>query len=160
MADVSIYVALISAAAGVGGATIAQLTTALRDSREAKRDRQERQAEATREACIKLLRAVGDLRTQVANNHSYHGVEMGARLERVREFAAAAQLHAVRVSLLVPEHLAELADLLAAAASDLAEWTAQSTNLDEGSMIRTTDFRELDDRIRAFRTRVVTDVAG
>jgi hypothetical protein len=52
MADVSIYVALISAAAGVGGATIAQLTTALRESREAKRDRQERQAEATRQACI------------------------------------------------------------------------------------------------------------
>jgi hypothetical protein len=157
MTDVSIYVAVISAVAGVGGATIAQVTTAFREGRQVKRDRQERHAAATRQACVKLLRAAGNLRALVANNYSYHGNEMGARLEQVRRYAAATQLHAVSVSLLVPESIAESADLLATAAGSLADWTVSNTNLEQGSMIREPNFRQLDDCVKAFRTKVVGD---
>jgi hypothetical protein len=157
MAEVSIYVAVISAVAGIGGATISQLITAFREGSQAKRDRQERHAEAMRQACVELLRAAGDLRAQVANNYSYHGLEMGARLEQVRRYAAATQLYAVSVSLLAPEILGESADLLATAAGSLADWAVGNTNLEQGSMIREPNFRQLDDCVRAFRTKVVGD---
>jgi hypothetical protein len=155
MSDVSIYVALISGLAGVAGATVSQVTTAFREGRQAKRDRQEKHEEAKRRACEELLRAVGNLRTQVANNYTYHGEEMGTRLERVRNYAAAAQLHAVGVSLLAAESLAMLADVMAKAANSLAEWAVENTNLEQGSMIREPNFRDLDDRTKAFIEKVV-----
>jgi hypothetical protein len=160
MADVSIYVAVISAVAGIGGATISQITVAFREGLQAKRDRQERHAEATRQACVDLLGAAGNLRAQVANNYSYHGDEMGARLEQVRKYAADTQLHAVSVSLLVPESLAESANLLATAAGSLADWTVGNTTLEQGSMIREPNFRQLDDCVKAFRTKVVGNADG
>ena len=96
----------------------------------------------------------------MANNFSYHGLEMGARLEQVRSYAAAAQLHAVSVSLLAPERLAESADLLATAADSLADWTVLNTNLEQGSMIREPNFHQLDDCVKAFRKKVVGDAEG
>lgn len=153
MTDVSIYVAVITAAAGVAGATISQGTTAIRESRQAKRDRQERHETATREACEKLLRATGELRNQVANNRSFRGdrAAMSARLEQVRVFAADTQLHAVSVGLLAPGDLAEPAGSLAVAAQSLAATATHDTDLDQGWVSVDPDFTTLDTRVDAFR---------
>lgn len=158
MTDVSIYVALISASAGVLGATISQLTGALRESSQAKRDRQERSASAIRKACEKLLRAAGDLRTQVANNRSFRGdrAAMTARLEDVRKYAAATALYAVRVGMLVPGQLADQADRLAEAASSVAVAAVNNTDLDQGWVPVDPDFSRLDSCVDAFRREALT----
>ncbi len=156
MADVSIYVALITAGAAVVGAAIPQVAIVARDVRQSERDRRERRVESRRQACLDLLRAVGELRTQVANNAQYHGNEMGARLAEVRKCAAAAELNAVSVALLDPDKLAEPAEQLAAAASRLAAVAAESTNLSLGNMIHAPDFTELDETIVTFR-RIAKD---
>jgi uncharacterized protein YicC (UPF0701 family) len=157
MSDVSIYVAVITAAAGVAGAAISQVTGALRESRQAKRDREERHATAARQACEKLLRAVGNLRTQVANNKSFRGNRetMTPRLEMVRKYAAAARVHAASVALLVPADVAEEADRLAAAAGSLAEWTEQNTDLDLGAVNGEPDFGDLDRCAAGFRIKAM-----
>lgn len=162
MAGVSIYVAAITAAAGVAGATIAQVTTALREGRQAKRDRRERHQTATREACENLLRAAGELRTQVANNRSFRGdrTAMGARLEAVRRYAAATQLHAVSVGLLVPAKLAGPAGDVATAARDLAVAAANDTDLDQGWVNADPDFVPLDTSVEAFRTAALSYAAA
>jgi len=157
MADISIYVAAISAVAGVGGATLSQYLAAFREGRQAKRDRQERQETATRKACEKLLRAASDLRTQVANNRSFRGdrVAMSARLEKVREYEAATQVNAVSVGLMAPGQLAKPADQLAGAARSLALAAAQNTNLDEGWVPVDPDFTELDTCVDAFKKQAL-----
>jgi hypothetical protein len=151
MASVPIYVAAITAAAGVLGAAIPQLSILLRDVRQAERDRGERRAAERRQACLDLLRAVGELRTQVANNADYNGTEMGERLAKVRKFAADAQLHAVSVALLAPVTFAEPAERLAVAANRLAEAAASDTDLKFGSTVRRPNFSELDKCVVAFR---------
>ncbi len=157
MTSVSIYVAAITAAAGIAGATISQYITAFREGKQAQRDRQERHETATREACENLLRAAGDLRTQVANNRSFRGdrAAMTARLEKVREHAAATQLHAVSVGLLVPAMLAEPADRLATAAQSLAVAAVKDTDLDQGWVKADPDFSPLDECAAAFRKEVL-----
>jgi hypothetical protein len=92
--DVSIYVALITAGAGVAGAAVPQIAAVARDVRLAERDRRERRADTLRQACLKLLRAAGDLRTQVANAALYRGGEMGAQLAKITSSSATVQLHA------------------------------------------------------------------
>lgn len=157
MADVTIYTAAIAAVAGVGGATISQYLAAVREGKQAQRDRQERHEAAMREACENLLRAAGDLRTQVANNRSVRGdrAAMTARLEKVREYAAATQLHAVSVGLLVPAKLAEPANQLAAAAQTLTATTVKDTDLDQGWVKTDPDFTALDACAEAFRKEAV-----
>ena len=154
MTSVSIYVAVITAAAAIAGAAISQVTIALKEGRQAKRDRHERRETATREACEELLRAAGDLRTQLANNRSFRGdrAAMSARLEEVRRYAAATQLHAVSVGLLVPDKLAEPADRLAVAARSLALVAANDTDLDQGWVKVDPDFTMLDACVDAFRS--------
>jgi hypothetical protein len=158
MADVSVYVALISAGAAVAGATISQFASAIRDSRQAKRDRQERYEDATLQACVQLLEAAGELRAQVENNFEYHGDEMAARLAQVRQYAGATQVHAASVALQVPEKLGGLAEQVAAAASRLALVTAEKTNLRLGGMDELPNFGELDDNVKAFRRDAITDI--
>jgi hypothetical protein len=155
MPDVSIYVALIAAAAGVSGAAVPNI----RDAREAKRGRRERDAAARRKACLDLLRAAGELRTRVANAADYHGDQMGARLAEIRECAAATQLQAMSVALLAPGKLAEAAENLASAASGLLAVTEQNTDVDHGVMPGAPDFAELDEKISAFR-QVVADAGA
>jgi len=157
MADVTIYTAAIAAVAGVGGATITQYIAVVREGKQAQRDRQERHETAMREACENLLRAAGDLRTQVANNRSFRGdrAAMTARLEKVREYAAATQLHAVSVGLLVPLKLAEPADRLAAAAQSLTATAASDTDLDQGWVRADPDFTTLDECAEAFRKEIL-----
>jgi hypothetical protein len=158
MADVvTIYTAAISAAAGLGGATITQYIGVIREGRQVKRDRSERYVEATRQACLSLLQAAGDLRNQVANSTSYRGPDMRARLEEMRTFAEAAQLHAASVALLMPEEVARKADELAGAASTLAEWAVKNTNLElRGMNDERPDFSQLSMCITAFRAEAVS----
>jgi hypothetical protein len=158
MTDVSIYIAVITAAAGVAGAAVSPVALAFKDGRQAKRDRTERQATAVREACVSLLRAAGELRTQVANNHSYHGTDMGVRVEAVRQLGASTQLLAAAVEMLVPTVTAELATQLATAAGNLTGWTEQHTNLQLGVMAEDPPFGELDTCLAAFRKQAVRDI--
>ena len=160
MADVSIYVAVISASAAILGAAVSPLSTAYQNARTAGRDRQERHKTATREACKGLLQASTDLRTLVQNTHDYHGEEMGSRLAQVRQDAADARTHAFSIALLEPQALADPAMELAAAAGSLAVATAQNTDLAMGVSIRAPDFSELDACIAAFSKRAVDFFRG
>jgi hypothetical protein len=161
MADISIFVALISGSAGVAGATIAPLALAFREGRQAKRDRKERHATTARQACVELLTAAADLRTQVANNRSFRGDRnsMGARLEAVRGYASAAGLHAASISLL-KIGLAESADRLGAAAKTYADAAMRYTDLDKGWMVDDPDHRELEEAINDFRNKAIAAVKG
>jgi hypothetical protein len=160
MADVSIYVAVISAAAGIVGATIPQAATAIRDGRRADRDRRERLADTRRQACVQLLRTVLDLRVHVANNQDYHGEEMAARLAAIRECAATAEVEAVSVALMVGPELAKAAEQLASAAARLATVAADNASLQLGASTQAPDFGELDDSVTAFKTLAVADGPG
>jgi hypothetical protein len=159
MVDVSIYVALISASAGVVGAAVSPFGLAFKEGRQAKRDRAERHTTAVHQACVDLISAAGNLRTQVTNNHSFSGDrdEMGARLEAVREYASATALHAASVSLLASD-LAEPADRVATAAKTYADAAAESTDLDKGWMAVEPNHEELDDAIKEFRQRAMANV--
>jgi hypothetical protein len=158
MADVSIYVALIAASAGVVGAAVSPFGLAFKEGRQAKRDRAERHATAVRQACVDLLTAAGNLRTQVTNNRSFRGDKdaMGGRLEAVREYASAIAVHAASVSLLASD-LAESADRIAVAAKTYADGAARSTDLDKGWMAVEPNPDELDDAIKEFRQRAIAD---
>lgn len=153
MANITIYASLITAVAGVGGATLSQYIGVIREGRQAKRDRQERNETTLREACENLLCTVGELQTQVANNGSFRGdrAAMTTRLEKVREYAAAARLYAVKVGLQPPGHLADPAEQLAVAAESFAVAAAGSTNLDRGWMETEPDPAALNARVNAFR---------
>jgi hypothetical protein len=159
MPDVPLYVAAITAAAGVAGAAIPAITILIRDVRQAERDRRERSVEAGRQACLDLLRAASEVRTRVANAADYHGNEMGARLAEIRECDAATQLHAVSVALLAPEKLTEPAALLADAAGGLVAVAEQNTNIDRGVMVPRPGFTELDEELKAFRRIVMANAA-
>jgi hypothetical protein len=111
---------------------------------------------AQRDACVALLKASGELRTQVANNHDYHGDDMTDRLALVRKHESAAQLAAARVAMLVAQPLAQLAGELSAAASELAMAAAKNTRLDQGSSIRPPDFTKIDGCIAAFTASAVS----
>jgi len=89
MTDVPIYVAVITAVAGLLGALIPQASLVMREVRQAEKDRRERFATATRDACVDLLRAAGELRTLVENIRSYRGDAGGmrARVEEVQNHA-------------------------------------------------------------------------
>jgi hypothetical protein len=157
MADVPIYVAAITAAAGLIGALIPQAALVIREVRQAEKDRRERFATATRDACVNLLQTSGELRTRVENIHSYRGDASGmrTRVEDVLSQAEATRLHAASVSLLVPGRLAEPANKVAAAARALAEEVVRNTNLDRGVSIDTSDTRALDTSITDFRDEAV-----
>lgn len=157
MPEVSIYVALITAGAGATGAAIPQIATVVRDVRQADRDRHERRVETRRQACLDLLHAASDLRTQVANAAQYHGSDMGARLAEIRKCAAAVQLHAVSVALLAGESLDDPAERLAAAAMDLAAAAVHNADMSLNQMVSCPDLSEFDGSVKAFRLRAVAD---
>jgi len=155
MPDVSIYVAVITAAAGLVGATIPQFTILARDARQAERDRRERRADARRQACLDLLGAAGDFRTSVMSTALYHGPEIAQRLADVEAGSAAVNLKAVSVALLAPD-LSGPAQQLAQAARDLALVTRRNTDVDGNQqMTSPPDFTGLDDRIGALGASAV-----
>lgn len=122
------------------------------------RDRAERHATAVRQACVDLLSAAGNLRTQVTNNRSFSGGRdaMAARLEAVREYASGTAVHAASVSLLASD-LAEPADRVAAAAKTYADAAAESTDPITGWMAVEPNHDELDNAIKQFRQRAIAD---
>jgi hypothetical protein len=162
MTDVPIYVAVITAASGIIGAVASPFAIAYREGRQARRDRQEREVTAKRQACLDLLQAAGQLRTQVAGNYEYHGLEMRDRLEEVRKRAAEAELAATAVSLLARDKLAGPAGDLATAAVRLAENTATDTDLRNGSTASGSkpDFAPLDACVTAFRTAATREITA
>jgi hypothetical protein len=160
MADVPILVAAISASAGVLGAAVSPFGSAYLSSRKERRERRERHEADARQACIDLYRAAVEMRTQVANNHEYHGKEMGARLALVRRYAADAAVHAASIALLAPEKLADPAEQVALAADRLAAAAAANTDLALGVSKKAPDFRELNDCIANFRKQAVDYVGG
>jgi hypothetical protein len=161
MIEVPIYVAVITAGAGLIGALIPQAALVIREVRQADKDRRERFATAVRDACVDLLRAAGELRTLVENIRSYRGDASGmrARVEEVLNHAEATRLHAASVSLLVPGRLAAPADKVADAARALAENVVGNTNLDRGVSIDFADTRALDTCITDFRIEAVKYVS-
>jgi hypothetical protein len=157
MAGVSIWVAVVTAGAGIIGAAIPQVATLIRDVRQAERDRRERAASATRDACVALLRASGEVRTLTEGIRSYRGDADGmrARVEEVRSRAEATRVHAAEVSMLVPARLAEPADQVARAASELADDVVRNTDINQGVPIGDPDVSKLVECIAAFRYAAV-----
>jgi hypothetical protein len=162
MTDVPTYVAIITAGAGIIGAAIPQVTTVIRDVRQAERDRRERSATATREACVALLRASGEVRTLAEGIRTYRGEPNGMRerVAAVRDRAEETQVHAAEVGMLAPARLAESADQVASAASDLARDVLAKTDLDKGIPIDDPDVAKLVDSIAAFRRAAVEHAAN
>jgi hypothetical protein len=160
MTDVSVYVAVISASAAILGASISPVSTAFQNSRQASRDRLERHETAARAACMGLMQAAVDLRTEVENNHEYHGDEMGARLAQVRRYAADARTHAFAIALLLPGVLGVPARNLAAAAGRLAVKVTNDVDLAMGVSVRAPDFNELDECIAVFAERAEEYASG
>ena len=147
MVDVSVYVAVISAAAGIIGATTPQAITVFRDGRRADRDRRERIAGARQEACVQLLDTVLKLRVHVADYCDHPGNEKASRLAKIRQCAANAQVEALRIGLMVAAGgLGNAAERLAEAAGRLADTAA---NL--GASAQIADFGELDQCATTFR---------
>jgi hypothetical protein len=156
--EVSLYVAVITAAAGVVGAAAAQIPGVVRDIRLAGQERRERNAGHRVQACLDLLSAAGDLRTQVRNASQYHGEKMGDLLAEIRKSAAAVQLHAARVELLMPKALAAPADQLAEAAEKFADAAVTATDMAHGQMTREPERTEFDQATETFREQAVNEI--
>jgi hypothetical protein len=157
MVGVSIWVAVVTAGAGIIGATIPQVVSVIRDVRQAERDRRERSATMTRDACVALLRSAGEARTLTESLLSYRGDAKGMRerVGEVRNRAEETRVHAAEVSMLLPATLEEPADQVASAASDLADDVVRNTNLNEGVLIGDPDVSKLIECIAAFRHAAV-----
>ena len=133
MVDVPIWVAIITALAGILGAAIPQGAIVLRDVRQAERDRKERFDAATREACVALLRAAGELRS----------------------LAEATRLHAVDVSMQVPGQLGAPANVVADAATALIRDVVENTDQSRGVVLGDPNVEPLVTAIDAFRDAAV-----
>jgi hypothetical protein len=157
MGDVPVWVAAITAAAGIVGAAIPQVAIVLRDVRQAERDRRERSAVMARDACVALLRAAGEVRTLTESIRGYRGDAKGMRerVEDVRRRAEATRVHAAEVSMQAPGRLAEPAEQVASAASDLADDVVRNTDLDQGVLIGNPNVTKLAECITAFRQEAV-----
>jgi len=153
MSDVSIYVALVSAGAAVIGAAVPQVTGAVRDARQARRNRRADDALLRRQACLDLLRAVGELRARVAGYYEQRGPDMPAHLAEVRRCLADTQLCVASVALLPPGSLANDANAIGNAAIALTDRAAGGTGISLGAMSGSPDFKELDGCVAAFRAR-------
>jgi hypothetical protein len=160
--DITVYVAVITGAAGIVGAAIPQASIVLRELRQAERDRRERSIAAGQMACIDLLRAASSLSTQAENLGSYRGDAHGlrARLEEVRKYLAETELHAASVGMLAPRQLIEGANQLAAEARRLMEAVKANVDLDNGVVVGNIDTGPLDTLIAAFRNEAVKYTRG
>jgi phospholipase/lecithinase/hemolysin len=148
--DVSIYVALITGAAGAIGATVPQLATVFGENRRAKRDREERGVSARQQAYVELLGAAADFRTRVANTAMYGGDEILVRLAEIRSSAAEVDVKAAKVAF-VADGLATPAGTVASETAKLAADAIQMTNTTTGVMI-TPSFVAFDAAVAAFRS--------
>jgi hypothetical protein len=159
MSDVSIYVAVISACAGIAGAAVPQIASVVKDGRQAERDRKERRTDALRQDCAAILGAAGELRTLVANAARYQGDEMEDLLAKIRSSAEAVQLQTDK-ALLAPETLGGHAQQLAEAAARLAEEAVAHTDIRVKAMPSPPTFTEFDQCTKAFRKQAKVEIAG
>jgi hypothetical protein len=150
MADSAVLIAVVTGGFTILGATLPQITSVVQSGRSDKRKESERRATRRNEACVALREAIGDLRTQVADNADYHGSEMGARLALVRKYAKEAEVHALKIGFIAPEPLSRAAMRLAAAGAALVVKTEENTNVDAGVVTDRPDFTEVDTRITEF----------
>jgi hypothetical protein len=157
MTDVPVWVAVITAGAGIIGAAIPQVTIILRDVRQAGRDRRERAAAATRDACVELLRAAAELRILAEGVGSYRGDANGllTRVDEAKGKADAALLYATSVGMQAPGKLAAPAEEVAIAASGLADQVVQNTDLSRGVPTGNPDSTALTRCINSFRRAAV-----
>ncbi len=154
MADITtVYVAVVTGVFAVLGATIPQAAAVIQSGRQARRLEREQFESGKRDACVSLLRSAGQLRTQIANNHAYQGNQLAPRLELVRQHAAATEICAVSVALLVPQPLGGLAMQLAKAASRLAVKAEENPK-------HPPDFSELDNCVSEFTSEAVKRQPG
>lgn len=158
MPQVSLYVALITAAAGIVGAVAAQIPGIFRDIRLADKERRERNADKRVQACLDLLSAAGDLRTQVMSAAQYHGEKMGDLLAEIRKSVVTVQLQAARVELVMTRNLAGPADQLAKAAEKFADAAVAGTDMVHKEMVRVPEAAELDSATETFREQAVKEV--
>jgi hypothetical protein len=151
--DVSIYVALITGLTGAVGASTPQIAIVWRESKQAKRERQEREVSGRRQAYIELLGAAADLRTRVANTATYGGDEILVRLAEIRSSAAEVDVKAAKVAFVAGE-LATPAGIVASATAELAADAIELTNTTTGVM-STPGFAAFDTAVAAFRSEAI-----
>jgi hypothetical protein len=154
--DVSIYVALITGAAGAVGAATPQIATVWRESKQAKRDSQERDVSARQQAFVELLGAAAELRTRVENTAMYGG-EILVRLAEIRSSAADVQVRAAKVAFLKSE-MAEPAQELGSAAADLAAQAVANTNMTSGVM-SAPDYTAFKQAVDKFKSQAIDNAA-
>ena len=142
MADITLYVAVVTGGFTAIGAAIPQISI----NRQARRAELERSEAVGRDACLALVRAAVKLRTQVANNHDHGESDMAPLLALVREYAADVEICAHTVAFLLPP-LADLAMNLGVAAARQAEKAERHPR-------RPPDFTELSTCIAAFGRKV------
>ena len=157
MADIPIYVAVITAGAGLLGALVPQAWIVFREIRQRERDRRDQYVAQARAACLDLLRASGLLSTHVKNMTTYRGDGDGLRnrLAEARVYLADIQLHAASVGMTAPRMLSEPARQLAAAADSLTKSVEEVTDLNNAEMLDRPDTGPLDELISAFRDKAV-----
>jgi hypothetical protein len=162
VADIPVYVAVITGATGIIGAAIPQAGIVLREIRQAERDHRERSISAGQNACIELMRAASTLSTEIENLSAYRGDAQGLRLrlEQIRKYLAETQLHAAGVGMLAPDQLIGRASKLAESASTLMKAVEANVDLDNGIVLGDIDVGPLDTLIAAFRNEAVRYTRG
>jgi hypothetical protein len=160
MAEIPVYVALITAGAGLLGALVPQAWIVFREIRQRERDRRDQYVAQARGACLDLLRASGALSAHVKNMNTYRGDRTGLcnRLEESRGHLADIQLYAASVGMAAPTLLTEPARQLAAVAASLTRSVEEVTDLDNAEMLDKPDTRPLDELIAAFGDKAVATI--
>jgi len=156
--EVSLYVALITAAAAIVSASLPLLTSFFRDERRAERDRRERMTTEQQQVCLDLLGSAGELRAQVENAADYQGAKMAGLLAEIRKCAEAVRQNAARVELLAPVKLGETAERLAKAAGKLTAAAVEGTDLKNGQMVKVPSTAELAEAMSTFKGQARTEL--
>jgi hypothetical protein len=160
MTEIPVYVALITAGAGLLGALVPQAWIVFREIRQREHDRQDKYVSQARGACLDLLRASVALSVHVKNMNTYRGDRAGlcSRLEEARGHLAEIQLYSASVGMTAPALLTEPAWRIAAEAESLTKSVEEVTDLDNAEMLDKPDTRSLDELISAFRDKAVSTI--
>jgi hypothetical protein len=136
-----------------------------REEAQFNRQRKDQRTQARRQACVDLLGAVTQLKSEIEIAGQRHWKDMNVRLATIQQHAVFAGLHASRVVLLSPE-TAEAALALASVAGRLAAATAENTNMGYqgeqflgGQITHPVDFTKFDEYIKRFSQAAVQNSA-
>lgn len=155
MADASVTVTLIAAAAPIVAGSIPLIVSAVRDGQRDRRGRQEQVAKEREAVCARLLRMARDLRVLVENFYEYNGEEKKARAWEIRRRAGKIRSQADQVGLMLFS-LDVSAGELADAAGSLAAWAADPESLKLKTSTHSPDFEEFDKCVRQFKAAAMT----